>query len=401
MPTALLRSFYFGLKGTSSAEECPITGQHPRLKTAPQTERRRCPVCRAAASFCRPFCTGGREGARRNFAPCGRGAIPGQGASSPLFGCTLVSMDSCPDVPMFRRAAVSMGSYHGALCPGASVSAYLHLNVPSFQCAFVPVCACFGMGPTLPRPLLVQACHRHAPVLACFCSSAFLSWYAPTSMRPPFQCASVPAYSCLEVSSPQCVAAPMRACFSMDSAPKHLLPRCKPVTGMPLFWRASAWVHSSALACLYLDAPPFQYASVPAYSCLEVSSSQCIPVPTRACFSMDFTPDAPSAPVQAYHRHAPALACFCLGALLLWHAPISARPHSSAHLFWRIPISTRLRPGARLSWKAPILVVPLPRRAAPDAPLPQFASASMYPCLDALLSRRVRVPVCPFPLRAG
>lgn len=330
VPTALLRSFYFGLKGTSSAEECPITGQHPRLKTAPQTERRRCPVCRAAASFCRPFCTGGREGARRNFAPCGRGAIPGQGASSPLFGCTLVSMDSCPDVPMFRRAAVSMGSYHGALCPGASVSAYLHLNVPSFQCAFVPVCACFGMGPTLPRPLLVQACHRHAPVLACFCSSAFLSWYAPTSMRPPFQCASVPAYSCL-----------------------------------------------------------------------EVSSSQCIPVPTRACFSMDFTPDAPSAPVQAYHRHAPALACFCLGALLLWHAPISARPHSSAHLFWRIPISTRLRPGARLSWKAPILVVPLPRRAAPDAPLPQFASASMYPCLDALLSRRVRVPVCPFPLRAG
>ena len=58
-----------------------------------------------------------RRGAERGrgeiLRRAGGGAIPGQGASSPLFGCTFVSICSCPAVPMFRRVAVSMGFYHG------------------------------------------------------------------------------------------------------------------------------------------------------------------------------------------------------------------------------------------------------------------------------------------------
>ncbi|SHG12488.1 hypothetical protein SAMN05444424_1559 [Bittarella massiliensis (ex Durand et al. 2017)] len=202
MPTALLRSFYFGLKGISSAGERPITGQHPSLKTAPQIKRRRRPVCQAAASFRCPFCAGEQRGGEEKFCAVREGgrypgrALPRLCSGAPLSQYAPVPLCPCSDVSLSRWASTTASP-----CPGASVSAYLHLNVPSFQCAFVPVCACFsmdstpdappasvcacfGMGPTPPCPLLVQACHRHAPVLACFCLGALLFWHASISARP-------------------------------------------------------------------------------------------------------------------------------------------------------------------------------------------------------------------------
>ena len=246
------------------------------------------------------------------------------------------------------------------------------------RCAHVPTCRC--LDGLLPRLALVPGhLSRRISISTCPRSSAHL-----------FRCAPVSVWTLLRTRLlPRCV--PASAWALLRRAPCW----CKPVTGMPLFWRASAWVRSCS------GMPLSRRVPIPVRICFGVSLFRGVLTPVCICpdarrlrYGLDS--DAPPAPVQACHRHAPVLACFCLGALLLWHAFISARPHSSVHLFRRIPISTRLCPGGAFASAC------RPRRtSAPvcfrlDVPLPRCSPVFVCPCPGTPPSR-----YAPSPLRAG
>ena len=218
-----------------------------------------------------------------------------------------------------------------------------------------------------------------APVLTCPCSGVSLSRWAPTTASP---CpgAFVPAYLRLNMPSFQCAFVPVYACFGMGLTLPLLLPRCKPVTGMPLFWRASAWVRSCP------GIPLSRRVPIPVSICFGVFLSRGVLIPVCICpdarlLQHELYSNAPPSPVQACHRHAPVLACFCLGAFLSWHAPILARPHSSAHLFRRIPISTRLCLGGAFA-----SACPPPTRLCPSVLQPRCTLASMFSCFGVPMS---------------
>ena len=199
MPTTLLRSFYFGLKGISSAGERPITGQHPRLNTAPQTKRRRCPVCRAAASFCRPFCTEGQRGGEEKLCAVWEGGDTRAGrflASVRVHPCLNGLLSRCARVPACRcldRLLPRLALVPGHLFQRISVSTCPRSSVHLFRCATASAWALLRRVPCWCKPV------TSTPLLGCASTLACLYLGASSFRR-----ASVPVCSRPDVSLPRC-----------------------------------------------------------------------------------------------------------------------------------------------------------------------------------------------------